>query len=91
VSNYESATKPSGMMEIELNGERRQVPQDATLAEILMFLGLPRDRVAVELNRSIIRKTDWESCRVEAGSEVEVVHFVGGGSDHNHLQVDRKR
>lgn len=44
-----------------------------------MFLGVPHDRVAVELNRNIIRKTEWESCRVEAGAELEVVHFVGGG------------
>jgi len=33
----------------------------------------------VELNRNIVRKTDWESCVVEAGAELEVVHFVGGG------------
>ena len=62
-----------------LNGDRREVPQGTTLAEMLVFLGLPVDRVAVELNRKIVRKTDWESCVVEAGAELEVVHFVGGG------------
>lgn len=79
MSNYESATEPSQTIEIEVNGERQRVPESATLAEILMFLGVPHDRVAVELNRNIIRKTEWESCRVEAGAELEVVHFVGGG------------
>jgi len=66
-------------MEIEVNGEVRRVPKGASLAEILAFLGLPADRVAVELDRKIVRKTEWESCRVEPGAELEVVHFVGGG------------
>ena len=67
-------------MEIEVNGDRREVPCGANLAEILVFLGLPKDRVAVEVNRNIVRKTEWENCRVEAGAQLEVVHFVGGGS-----------
>lgn len=73
-------------MEIEVNGERQSVPERATLAEILMFLGLPQDRIAVELNRNIVQKSQWENCRVEPGSELEVVHFVGGGSDALRLQ-----
>ena len=77
-------------MEIEVNGERRRVPEWSTLAEILVFLGLPADRVAVELNRKIIRKTEWENCRVEAGAQLEVVHFVGGGSDAGRLQSHPK-
>jgi thiamine biosynthesis protein ThiS len=36
-------------------------------------------RVAVELNREIVRKAQWEEVAVEAGAEVEVVMFVGGG------------
>ena len=78
-------------MEIEVNGDRRQVPVSANLAEILVFLGLPKDRVAVELDRKIVRKTEWESCRVEPGAELEVVHFVGGGSGVRRLHTDPKR
>ena len=91
MSNYESVTPPSRTVEIELNGERREVPAGKTLAEILVFLGLPADRVAVEVDRKIVRKTEWESCRIKAGAEIEVVHFVGGGSDVRHLQVNPKR
>ena len=78
-------------MEIEVNGDRRQVPFAANLAEILVFLGLPKDRVAVELDRKIVRKTDWENCQVAPGAELEVVHFVGGGSDSSCLRTDPKR
>jgi len=81
VSNYDSATQPSGSIEITLNGDPKRVPEGASLAELLAFLGLPADRVAVEVDRQIVRKSDWQDCRIEAGAAVEVVHFVGGGSD----------
>ena len=74
-----SATKPAGEIEITLNGEPKAVPEGGTLADLLAFLKLPADRIAVEVNRQIVRKNEWESCRVEAGAEIEVVHFVGGG------------
>ena len=91
MSNYESAAAPSGTIEIVLNGEPRQVPSGATLAEILAFLALPADRVAIELNRKIVRKTEWENCRVSPGAELEVVHFVGGGSGRPSGRLDRNR
>ena len=74
-----SQNEAAGTIEITLNGQRRTVEAGASLAEMLGFLGIPADRVAVELNRKIVRKNEWESCRVEAGAELEVVHFVGGG------------
>jgi thiamine biosynthesis protein ThiS len=88
VSNLKSATEGPATIEILLNGDRLSVPAGATLAEILVFLGLPADRIAVELDRKIVRKTEWENCRVSAGAEVEVVHFVGGGSDANDLRAN---
>lgn len=91
MSNYESTTEPSGTIKIEVNGEPRDVPAGSTLAKTLVFLGLPVDRVAVELDRKIVRKTEWESCPVEAGAELEVVHFVGGGSGVRGLHSHPKR
>jgi thiamine biosynthesis protein ThiS len=88
VSNYESVQGPAQTIEITLNGDLREVPQGSSLAELLAFLGLPADRVAVEVDRKIVRKTEWEICRIEAGAEVEVVHFVGGGSGARALRVD---
>jgi sulfur carrier protein len=64
---------------VALNGERREVPEGLSVATFLTHLALPADRVAVELNRVIVRKADWESATISDGAEVEVVHFVGGG------------
>jgi len=69
----------SAFVEITVNGERHQIPSDQTVAGMLSWLKLPSDRVAVELNRSIVRKRDWEQTVVPPASQIEVVEFVGGG------------
>ena len=66
-------------IEIVLNGETTQVPGGLTLLGLLRVLSIDPARVAVELNRSIVRKPDWETMQVGPGAQVEVVQFVGGG------------
>jgi sulfur carrier protein len=64
---------------IVLNGDSRMVPKHLSIAGLLKFLEIDGQRVAVELNREIVRKPDWESAEVLDGAQVEVVWFVGGG------------
>ena len=66
-------------MTIFINGEERELDDGLTVAAMLDALELPKQRVAIELNRSVIRKQDWESTAVTSGDRIEVVHFVGGG------------
>ena len=66
-------------IEIRLNGEPQALPTALTVIQLLEHFGLPKERVAVERNRSIVPKANWESVSVGSGDEVEVVHFVGGG------------
>ena len=66
-------------IEIRLNGEAYQAPSEATVADLVRHLGLPEDRVAVELDRRIVRRAGWGETRVEAGAAVEIVQLVGGG------------
>jgi thiazole synthase len=68
-------------IEIRLNGERQQVPASLSIVQLLDHFDLPRDRVAVERNRAIVPKPQWESVSVGQGDELEVVHFVGGGEE----------
>ncbi len=64
---------------VVLNGEPREVPAGLSVATFLTHLGLPADRVAVELDRQIVRKAVWPETLIETGAQIEVVHFVGGG------------
>src|SRR5881396_734117 len=67
-------------IEIRLNGEAREIPESLNIAQMLEHFEFPKDRVAVERNRAIVPKQQWESVSLGQGDEVEVVHFVGGGS-----------
>ena len=67
------------MIPVVLNGENREIPENLTLKELLRFLGLKEERVAIERNRGIIKREAWEQVRVEPGDQFEIVQFVGGG------------
>jgi thiamine biosynthesis protein ThiS len=62
-----------------INGEAKDVPAEDNLTAVLQSLELPTQRVAVELNKKVIRRADWENTPITEGDEIEVVHFVGGG------------
>jgi len=66
-------------MTIFINGEARELDGVSTLAGLLDALELPKQRVAIELNKHVIRKQDWVTTEVANNDKVEVVHFVGGG------------
>ena len=66
-------------LQVTVNGARRECPQGATIDDLLRHLQLPLDRVAVERNRTIVRKDQRGSTAVEDGDVFEVVTFVGGG------------
>jgi len=72
-------TSETKTIEVVLNGEPRSIPAGLTVDRLLVFLGIDPSRVAVELDRTIVRKSDWPSAEVHDGAQLEVVWFVGGG------------
>ena len=66
-------------VEIQLNGESFRVPAGSTVADLIRQLQLAEDRVAVELDRKIVRRAEWGAQRLERGASVEIVQIVGGG------------
>ena len=66
---------------ILLNGNRTDIAEGSGIGDLIKALGLETDRVAVELNKRIIRRVDWGSTTISEGDKVEIVHFVGGGAE----------
>ena len=66
-------------MEIFVNGESRRIDEGTTVLFLLRNLSLPETRVAVERNRSLVRKTEFAGTVLGEGDRVEIVTFVGGG------------
>ncbi len=66
-------------MTITINGEAKSVAEQINLTELLELLALPSERIAIELNREVVRKKDWATIEIKDADKIEVVHFVGGG------------
>ena len=66
-------------MTLEINGEPRTVSPVSNVRELLEFLKVPLTNVAVEVNRKIIRRKEWENTPISNLDRVEIVQFVGGG------------
>jgi thiamine biosynthesis protein ThiS len=67
-------------MHILLNGERRDLAGPRTVRQLLDDLGIDARMVAVEVNRTVIRRARHADTVVPDGAEVEIVSFVGGGA-----------
>ena len=62
-----------------LNGDETDVAADATIGQVVDRVVRDRSRIAVERNREIVRKPDYDSTELAAGDRLEIVTFVGGG------------
>ena len=66
-------------MEITLNGETRQVPENCTAAQLVEQLQLGGRRIAMEVNMEIVPRSIYASHQLNTGDRVEIVHAIGGG------------
>jgi len=66
-------------MKITINGEIKELEGEVNLNRLLELFSLPSQRVAVELNREVVRRKDWENTTIQDADRIEIVHFVGGG------------
>ena len=66
-------------MEVIINGNAQNVPDDLTVKDLVVHLGLDGGPVAVEVNREIVPRAEHASRKVAGGDTIEIVHFVGGG------------
>lgn len=61
-----------------VNGESREIEDGTTLRQLVEQFKLRPEKVAIELNRRLVRAEKYDQA-LRAGDEVEIVTFVGGG------------
>ncbi len=66
-------------MQININGEKRQVSEGMTVRQLLDELQITATRVAVEVNLEIVPKATYSEHTLQDEDKIEIVHFVGGG------------
>lgn len=66
-------------MEINVNGETKQLRTGLTISELIADMDLADKRVAVEVNQQIVPRSEYADHKVSAGDRVEIVTAIGGG------------
>ena len=64
---------------ITLNGDPLEVARPLTVSELLAQLEIDPRRIAVEHNLVVLKRTAFDQTIVNAGDQIEIVNFVGGG------------
>ncbi len=66
-------------LQLTINGERRELPQNATVSELLSDLSLECNGIAVAVNERVVRQTTFDRYRLQDGDVVEIIRAVAGG------------
>ena len=68
-------------MTIELNGERVELADDASIASAVAHAGGVERRagVAVAVDGEVVPRSQWEQTRLREGQRVEVLGAIQGG------------
>jgi sulfur carrier protein len=67
------------VIEVEVNGETRQVAPETTVAALLEELGAARPGVAVAMNGHVVARSTWADTTLSDGARVEILSAVQGG------------
>jgi len=66
-------------LKIILNGKEKDVPDNVSVIELLSFLGINSERVAVEINLEVISRDLFKEHKLKEGDQIEIVSFMAGG------------
>ena len=66
-------------MQLKINGQDQQQPDGMNLSGLLRSLSLDPRRLAVELNRRLVKRGDFQQTVLHDGDVLEIVTLVGGG------------
>lgn len=74
-------------MKLLINGENRTVQDVKTLRTLLQSLDINPNGVVIEHNQSVVSRKKLEEVLLQEGDQVEIVHFVGGGSEETIIPI----
>lgn len=69
---------PEYAMTVQVNGTDEDLPDGTTVRQLIERHNLTPEKVAVELDRRLIRASQYDTL-LKPGDQVEIVTFVGGG------------
>lgn len=66
-------------MQVTVNGESRELPEGVKADELVERIGLAGQRIALEINREIVPRSEYAQTTLHEGDRVEIVRAIGGG------------
>lgn len=66
-------------MIVMVNGERHEVPEEASVASLIEQLSAPPQGIAVAINGEVVPRGQWSATTLPHGARVEVVAAIQGG------------
>ena len=67
------------MIDVTINGDLHSLDENIKLTQLLGQLDLSGKKIAIELNKEIIVRSNYENVTLKSGDKLEIVHFIGGG------------
>jgi thiamine biosynthesis protein ThiS len=67
-------------IQIQVNGSKKTIHSGLSLVDLIGILKLESGQIAIEVNRVIVKKENWNELILQENDLVEIVHFVGGGA-----------
>jgi len=71
--------KKINKIKIKLNGKFIKIQDKTTLLSFIKKLKTPINKVAIELNETIVNKKLLGRTKIKKNDKIEIVHFIGGG------------
>ena len=71
--------KKINKIKIKLNGKFIKIQDKTTLLSLIKNLKVPINRIAIELNQTIVNKKSLGKIKIKKNDKIEIVHFIGGG------------
>jgi thiamine biosynthesis protein ThiS len=66
-------------MQVSINGEKLEVAESSSIQDVLRQLRIQEQWVVVEHNASIVRREEFSARALQAGDQLEILRFLGGG------------
>ncbi|MEY8353295.1 sulfur carrier protein ThiS [Lachnospiraceae bacterium 54-53] len=64
---------------VMVNGKARELPENATISELLELMGCQANQVVAEHNGRMVSRESFRETAVKDGDTVEIISFMGGG------------
>ncbi|MDC9715094.1 MAG: sulfur carrier protein ThiS [Gammaproteobacteria bacterium] len=66
-------------MILQVNGKQLEIADDSTAADLIIKLDYQNQRIALEVNKTIIPKSNHAEFPLNEGDICEIIKAVGGG------------